>query len=205
MWTEWNVPSFGDLHARDTVYVGPALADDIWQCDGLVNMMSFWTFDDVFEETGVVQEPFHGGFGLIAAGGIKKPSYKAFALLHELGSERIANAAASVLVTRREDGTLALALWNLVDPDQKGMPRVFHLEFRGLSGNRRARIFRLDAEHGNTLATYAGMGKPRYPTQAQIAEMNGAGESPPEVVSLSHDALDLEIPADGLAIVELGT
>src|SRR5579864_6268314 len=27
MWTEWNVPSFGPLHARDTEYVGAALAD----------------------------------------------------------------------------------------------------------------------------------------------------------------------------------
>ena len=73
MWTEWNVPSFGPLNARDTVYVGPALADDIRQCDGSVEMMSYWTFDDVFEENGVVEGPFHGGFGLIAAEGIKKP------------------------------------------------------------------------------------------------------------------------------------
>jgi xylan 1,4-beta-xylosidase len=37
MWTEWNVPSFGPLQARDTEYVGAALADDIRQCDGLVD------------------------------------------------------------------------------------------------------------------------------------------------------------------------
>ncbi len=36
-WTEWNVPSYGDLHARDNWYVGPALAHDISQCDGAVN------------------------------------------------------------------------------------------------------------------------------------------------------------------------
>ena len=66
MWTEWNVPSFGMLHARDTEYVGAALADDIRQCDGLVNMMSFWTFSDVFEEDGPKHEPFDGGFGLMA-------------------------------------------------------------------------------------------------------------------------------------------
>jgi beta-xylosidase len=41
---------------RDTVYVGAALADDIRQCDRLVDMMSFWTFDDVFEEGRVVKE-----------------------------------------------------------------------------------------------------------------------------------------------------
>jgi xylan 1,4-beta-xylosidase len=32
MWTEWNVPSFGErYHARDTTYVGAALAEDIRQ------------------------------------------------------------------------------------------------------------------------------------------------------------------------------
>jgi len=85
MWTEWNVPSFGALHARDTEYVGAALADDIRQCDGLVDMMSFWTFSDVFEEGGPKQEPFDGGFGLMVMGGIKKPSYTGFAVLHRLG------------------------------------------------------------------------------------------------------------------------
>src|SRR5262249_3955776 len=34
-WTEWNVPSYADLNARDTIYVGPALAYDIVQCDSL--------------------------------------------------------------------------------------------------------------------------------------------------------------------------
>src|SRR5208283_5498943 len=68
-WTEWNVPSYGDLQARDTTYVAPAVAYDILQCDGLLDMMSYWTFDDVFEEGGVPRDPFHGGFGLIAVGG----------------------------------------------------------------------------------------------------------------------------------------
>jgi len=132
MWTEWNVPSFGPLKARDTIYVGAALADDVRQCDGLVDMLSYWTFDDVFEETGPAKEPFYGGFGLIAAGGIKKPSYYGYAMLHKLGSERLANAAKNVIVTRRSDGSLVVALWNLVDPDQHGSTRTVSLEFRGV-------------------------------------------------------------------------
>src|SRR5438045_3004662 len=120
MWTEWNVPSFGEKNARDTIYVGAALADDIRQCDGLVDMMSFWTFSDVFEENGPISQPFEGHFGLIAEGGIKKPSYNGFALLHKLGSQRIANPATNVLVTKREDGSTVIAVWNLVDPDTKG-------------------------------------------------------------------------------------
>jgi len=204
MWTEWNVPSFGPLQARDSVYVGPALASDIRQCDGLLNMMSFWTFDDVFEEDGVVKEPFYGGFGLIAAGGIKKPSFNAFALLHRLGDLRIANPSENVLVTQRKDGALVLAAWNLVDPDQKGELRTIRFQFRGLAPSSRALISRLDDQHGNTQGAYVAMGKPRYPTVNQIQELNRAAALPPPTpTSIEHDSLRLEIPADGLAIVEI--
>jgi xylan 1,4-beta-xylosidase len=55
-WTEWNVP--GMKEARDTTYVGPALANTVRECDGLVDMLSFWTFSDVFEEGGPIQRPF---------------------------------------------------------------------------------------------------------------------------------------------------
>jgi xylan 1,4-beta-xylosidase len=50
-------------------------------------------------------------------------SYNAFALLHELGDERIASPSHDVLVTRRKDGALVVAAWNLVDPDKKA-PRL---------------------------------------------------------------------------------
>jgi xylan 1,4-beta-xylosidase len=204
MWTEWNVPSFGPLNARDTIYVGPALASDIRQCDGLVNMMSFWTFDDVFEEDGVVKEPFHGGFGLMAAGGIQKPSYGAFALLHKLGYERIANPSEHVLVTRREDGTLVLAAWNLVDPDQKGEPQSIQLKFVGLKPASHALITQLDDQHGNVWTAYVAMGKPRYPTVTQIRQLNHAAAlPPPSVAFIRHDSLDLSIPANGLVVLEI--
>lgn len=204
MWTEWNVPSFGELHARDTIYVGPALANDIRQCDGLVTMMSWWTFDDTFEEDGPSRSPFVGAFGLIAAPGIKKPSYNAYALLHQLGAERLASPASDVLVTRRKDGTLVIAVWNLVDPDQQGSAKTVDLELQGSTANV-ARVSRLDAQHGNTLAAYEAMGKPRYPTQAQIRELNKAAElPPPERLPAKNGRLTLDLPVNGLAIVELG-
>jgi len=204
LWTEWNVPSFGDLKARDTVYVGAALADDIRQCDGLVEMMSFWTFDDVFEEGGVVKEPFYGGFGVIAAGGIKKPSYAGFALLHQLGHERLANVAPNVLVTRRRDGALAVAAWNLADPDQTGAPQIIRFEFRGVKPDAPVRLTRVDAQHGNTLAAYETMGRPRYPTTAQIRQLNAsAGLPAPQTLLLKDGKINLELPPNGLALVEV--
>jgi xylan 1,4-beta-xylosidase len=205
-WTEWNVPSYGELDARDNWYVGPALARDISQCDGSVNEMSWWTFDDVFEEGGVASEPFDGGFGLIALGRIRKPSFYDFAILHELGDERIANAADSLLVTRRRDGTLVVAAWNLVDMDQlaHGTPIAMRLAFKGVSPGARVSIQRVDETHGNPLTTYRAMGSPRYPTQAQVEALNKASTLPsPEERKLDKGVLELTLPVNGLAVIEI--
>ena len=205
MWTEWNVPSFDTLNARDTTYVGAALADDIRQCDGLVTMMSFWTFSDVFEEGGPKREPFDGGFGLMAMGGIKKPSYSAFGLLHRLGNERIAQDASNVLVTRRPDGSLVIAAWNLVDPDRKGEIRNIELKVNGVPSDSPVRVYRADSNHGNTLAAYKDMGSPRYPTQAQVRELNRKAEeaSTQDDLRLSNGAIKLKLPVNGLVILEI--
>jgi len=203
-WTEWNVPSFGPLHARDTIYVGPALANTIRECDGLVDMMSFWTFSDVFEENGPLRQPFDGMFGLIALGGIKKPSYNAYALLHELGTERLPNPSPDLLVTRRTDGTLVVAAWNLVDPDKEGSPLDLRIAFRGVSPEAKVLVNRLDSGHGNTLAAYRAMGSPIYPTQAQIEELNRAAKlPPPETLHLRGGNLDLLLPVNALYILEI--
>jgi xylan 1,4-beta-xylosidase len=204
MWTEWNVPSFGPLKARDTIYVGPALAHDIEQCDGLVDMMSYWTFSDVFEEHGVKPSPFDGGFGLISMGGIRKPSYADFALLHRLGDQRIPQNSTDVLVTKRSDGTLAVATWNLVDLDKTGSSKTVELDFRGVKPDSKVRISRVDETHGNSLAAFKAMGSPRYPTPEQVRTLNrAAGVPPAQDVRLSHGALSLELPVNGLALVEI--
>lgn len=206
MWTEWNVASFGMLHARDTTYVGAAMADDIRQCDGLVDMMSFWTFSDVFEENGPKREPFDGSFGLVALGGIKKPSYAAFALLHKLGAERIVGGAdpGNILVTRERDGSLAIAAWNLVDPDKTGSTRQIEFEIHGVPPNSRVRLSRADSEHGNTLAAYQKMGSPQYPTQAQVADLNRvAEETGIGSTRLSNGLIDLQLPVNGVLLLEV--
>ena len=54
---------------------------------GLADGYSFWTFSDIFNENYFPSVPFHGGFGILNLHGIAKPSYRAFQLLHRLGTE----------------------------------------------------------------------------------------------------------------------
>jgi xylan 1,4-beta-xylosidase len=205
MWTEWNVPSFGHFNARDTAYVGAALADVIAQCDGLVGEMSFWTFSDVFEENGPGREPFDGSFGLMGLGGIRKPSYTAFALLHKLGEQRIPATEPGTLVTRRPDGSIAIALWNLVDPGTPGGERTRTLDFRGLRTGTTVRVTRIDDQHASSLAAYEAMGAPRYPSAAQVAALNRAAALPPatQVRLPAGNSLQLTLPANGLVLLEV--
>ena len=130
IWSEYNAAYDNEVGVTDSIYMGPWLATTISQCDGLTEMMSLWTFSDVFEEQGVVKMPFYGGFGLIAAGNLPKPSFYAMQLLHRLGEERIENSDPNVLVTKASDGSLAIAVWNLVNPGSAGAPKSVKLQFR---------------------------------------------------------------------------
>jgi xylan 1,4-beta-xylosidase len=202
IWSEYNASYKNEIDVTDGLFMGPWLANTIRQCDGLTDMLSYWTFSDVFEEQGVVKKPIYGGYGLIAEHNLPKPAFNAFKLLHKLGDVRIALDSDSALLTRRQDGTLVMAVWNLFLPEQKGEPKSFTIS---VDGTKRAPVLvsRLDASHGSLLAAYAQMGSPVYPAQQQIAELRRAAELPaPEKMKFAGGKLDITIPPQGLVLLE---
>ena len=189
-------------------FMGPLLADTISRCDGLAEMMSYWTFSDVFEEQGVIRGPFLGGYGLIGVDGIRKPAFAAFAALHRLGEERLPVEAENVLATRRSDGRLIVAVWN--GPDKEAVSEVppppldVILTLRGIDPEASGSIVRVDAGHGDALGLFREMDSPTYPNASQIEALRQAGEpGPPASVKLTGSRLDLQIPRNGLAVIEI--
>ncbi len=204
VWSEFNASYMNEPSVTDDAYMGPWLADTIRQCDGLTTMMSYWTLSDVFEEQGVVKQPFYGGYGLIAEDGIPKPAFAAFAILHKLGDERIDLDSSSALATRKRDGTRVVALWNYAPPGEPGALRVVTLKFKGGAPAKHASIWRVDDEHGDVHLAYEKMGSPRYPTPAQIAILRKAAQIPaPEIRDLHNGELMVSLPPHGLAVIEV--
>ena len=200
-WTEWNVPGMNEL--RDTSFVGPALANTIRECDGKVDQMSFWVFSDVFEEGGPIPKPFEGHFGLRARGGINKPSFYDFALLHQLGERRLANTNEDVLVTEKA-GKLVVAVWNLADPEQGGPAKDVELSFTNVRSDAAVAISRVDSSHSNTLAEYKALGSPLYPTEEQVRRMNAATAlAAPEKRQLQGGKLNLHLEPNSLLLLEI--
>jgi xylan 1,4-beta-xylosidase len=203
--SEFNATYNTDTAITDSSFMGPWLADTIRQCDGLTDMMSYWSFSDVFEEQGVVKTPFYGGYGLMAEDNIAKPALNAFAMLHKLGDMRLKSESESSLVTRRKDGSLVVAVWNYEAPTTgplKNAPKKFTLKLAHAGSH--ASITRLDSAHGDVNPAFAAMGKPAYPTQKQITELQKAAILPAAVKQIiANGELNVTVPAQGLVLVEI--
>ena len=204
IWSEFNASYKNEEDVTDAAFMGPWLADTIRQCDGMAQMMSYWTFSDVFEEQGVIKKPFYGGFGLLAEGGVPKSAFNAFALLHRLGEQRLDVRSDSALVTKRSDGSLAIAVWNLFLPEGKGTAKKVKLRFSNVHGATRARVWMIDANRGSPLPAYDAMGAPAFPTAKQFEALRKAGQLPlPNIETLTDGALTLTLQPQALALVEL--
>ena len=212
--SEFNA-SYANLpNVTDTVYMGPWIANTIRECAGKVDLMSYWAFSDVFEEQGVVRNPFYGGFGLIAAGRIPKPAYNAFAMLHRLGDEQLKVASDSAIVTRRADGAVVMALWNYAPPvgngaeykvgEPNGADRSVSIDVAALQATAHATVWRLDSTHGNVVAAFDHMGRPDFPSREQLAQLREAGKlDAPESLVVRNGRLDVRIPPQGLVVIEV--
>jgi len=205
IWSEFNASYMNEPAVTDTAFIGPWMADTIRQCDGLTEMMSYWTFSDVFEEQGVVKTPFYGGFGLLAERSIPKAAFNDFVLLHQLGDVRLEANSDSALVTRRSNGEVAIAVWNLFLPEETGSPKTVTLHFKGFGSTHSARIAMVDNEHGSPLPAWNKMARPASPTLAQIETLRRAAALPsPREQNLTNDSLTLTLQPHALALIEMG-
>ncbi|MBB2205009.1 GH39 family glycosyl hydrolase [Gluconacetobacter takamatsuzukensis] len=193
-----------DIHngSADRPWIAPWIAQTVHDCDGLAPIMSYWTFSDDFEEQGVMANEIPGAYGLLTTHGIPKPAFNAFALLHRLGDRRLpaGSGGDDILATRREDGAIAVALWNR-DPQRA---RAQHLAFRGVKSVDGATMIVIDRTHGTPAAVFESMGRPVSPTSQQAGALMAAARLPaPQPVADCARAsrCDVTLPPESLALL----
>jgi len=200
IWSEYNATYMTQQEVTDSAFMGPWLANNIRECDGLATLMSYWSFSDVFEEQGVVKTPFYGGYGLIAERGIPKAAFHAFELLHELGDRRLPVRSENVLATEGK-GQLVVALWNYAEPGETVPPKTFQLTITGadISGFRMRMV---DPQHGSGLQAWREAGSPISPTVEQAAQIQARAALPPAEKHSSQEPITVTVPPQGLAVLE---
>jgi xylan 1,4-beta-xylosidase len=204
--------------SQDPAFIGQMVRD----CSGLAETMSYWTFSNVFEETGPVHSFRNDAYGLIGWGGVPRPSFHAFELLHRLGETRLEAGQGPVLATRRADGSAALLAWRPAPAPPRGgaggnpmvLPtgqaaqaaeaRPLRLRLDG-AGVTRATVTIVDPAKDPALAAYVALGRPAYPTARQIAELRAAAEQKDvRQVEVRDGRVELALTPSSLALVEIG-
>ncbi|MGA8030578.1 MAG: glycosyl hydrolase family 39, partial [Bryobacteraceae bacterium] len=200
IWSEYNATYMTQQEVTDSAFMGPWLANNIRECDGLTEMMSYWTFSDVFEEQGVIKTPFYGGYGLIAERGIPKPAFRAFQLLHQLGTKRLPVNSEDALATVGDDGKVVVVLWNYAEPGQQTPAKTFRLDVKGTEAKHYRMQF-VDPEHGSSWKAWKEMGSPAWPSLDQIRTLIQASELAP--AAERPIAEPITVAAQGLAVAVL--
>jgi xylan 1,4-beta-xylosidase len=222
-WTEWGVsPRHGDA-INDSAWAAPLVARGMRSAAGRLDALAYWVASDHFIELGEAPTLFHGGFGLLTIGNLRKPRFWAIAMLERLHGTEVASRSsgdgAGSLVeawpTRDEDGGVAIAVWNGTLDHHRGtgdpaLDRTVSLAVRGLDvAAYKVRHYRVDASHSDIRTTWLSMGAPDWPDAAGWDRLRAADRldplEPSRTVRPDGGRLELafELPMPAMSLIEL--
>lgn len=182
-YTEWNVGHY------DTSYAAAGVAATFAYNEGLVEGYSYWCVSDIFEEMGLHGLPFNNEFGLMNVYGIRKPVYRLFEALNKAGSRRmtIENEGCSrtaEILALRDEKEVTLFVYNHDIEARDVKTEELEIQLHGNIASIRKAI--IDSTHTNPLACWEKQGKPTYPNDEQLREMEKASE-------LVYEEMDLDV------------
>jgi hypothetical protein len=187
-WTEWGITPRHFNPISDTVFGAPFVARGMKAASGRSESLAYWVVSDHFEELGTPEALFHGGFGLLTVGNLRKPQFWALHLLERLGDEVAActlegdgaDSLVQAWASRDRDGRVAVAIWNGTLDQARGLgdpllERSVTLVVDGLGVQPYVlRHLRVDDAHSNIVATWGRMGGGAWPDTSGWERLHAA-------------------------------
>ena len=204
--TEYNSSYSARSPIHDTALNAAFLGRLLSEGSEYADSFSYWTFSDVFEENDIPRAVFHGGFGLMALHGIRKPAYHLFAFFRRLGDELL-HRDERMIVTRRKDGTIALIAWNPVLERGTNERTQLALDLPAPGADVVVHRQRVNEEAGNAWACWRTLGRPRYPSKDQVEMLRRAAVPSLETRRLDANegrvTLDLSLTKNEVSLLEI--
>jgi xylan 1,4-beta-xylosidase len=207
-YTEWCTSSNPRDPMHDDPYAAAFIVKTVLEANGLVQGYSYWTFSDIFEENYFPSVPFHGGFGLLNIYGIAKPAYRAYQLLHDLGTEvrTVEGHHETVdawLVSDQRSTTIVLT--NFALPRHPITTESVSFTLKGERVFSHASVRRIDLEHANAKRRWEQMGKPEYLSAGMVSELDEASTLQPEAQPMVYESgqyqVEVTLPAQSVAAI----
>ena len=113
---------------HDSYHSAAYILDKLKNCGDAAQSMSYWTFTDIFEESGPRWEAFHGGFGLMNYQDIKKSAYYAYQFLNRLGPTELKSSDPSSWICTDKTGGVQALVWDFTNtfPGKNMINQVFY-------------------------------------------------------------------------------
>jgi xylan 1,4-beta-xylosidase len=192
--TEWSTSYTPRDPVHDSYFSAPWILSKISEAKSALQGMSYWTYTDIFYESGPPPSPFHGGFGLMNVDGIRKPAWFAYKYLQALRGAEIPVADRQVLAAT-DRGSVAALAWDWTQPKQDVSDRPFYTRVHASVPSRPARftlkhllpgsyaltIRRTGFRHNDPQTAYLEMGSPSKLTVKQLAALKRLTRDVPEV------------------------
>lgn len=189
--TEWNSSPSPRDHSHDYLPAAAYVVKANIESSGLVDSLSYWTFTDVFEESGAGDSIFHGGFGMINFQGVVKPTFHAYRFLNLLGDEELTRGNGWIATRHSHSGKLSLLAYNYpeevsstvpmaANPEAaeaiqaKGSPMGFSVELYDLQSGARFIVETVDDKHGFAIPMWRAMGRPEPPAREEAERLREA-------------------------------
>ena len=207
-YTEWSSSSNPRDPMHDEPYAASFITKTIMETSGLAQGYSYWTFSDIFEENYFPSVPFHGGFGLLNLHGIAKPAYRAYELLHALGTDMLpvegSHPTVDAWVVRRNSSATVL-LTNFALPRHEIAEETAQITLGNMRAPKGVVIRRIDADHANAKRLWQEMGSPEYLSSALVEHLDIASRCEPEPHAIETEdgavRLDVVLPPLSVAAV----
>jgi len=203
---------YGGDAFHDAPYASAFAVFNAQDLQGIPDLLSWWTFTDVFEEGGFISRPFHGGFGLQNIHGIAKPSFRAFELLHRSGNEKIYMksydySTVGSFVTRM-DSEIQIVAFNYNYPNGTIRTESACIILHGISTSefKEAFLERIDDTHANAPNEWKIMGSPEYLDEYQVEHLKKVSRMVkekivPVVISSNSLSFTVTIPPQGVIAI----
>lgn len=202
--TEFNTSYTPQSPVHDTNYNAAYIAYLLSRLGDDNESYSYWTFGDVFEESGVPFTLFHGGFGLVAKSCIPKPTFWSFAFYKALQGDCVIRSENAVFT--KCDKVYNGVLWNMqLDENRQSIELSINLPSD--ASEYYVIIKKVDKACCNPLKVWHDMGEPQSPSYAQIDILRQSAY--PQIVSerVKSDAqsitLDIILPPDAVYGIEI--
>ena len=226
--TEYNAGCCMQYFQHDNSGAAAFAFRSVGEAAGITDVLSWWSFTDVFEEGDQIDEADHSSlpefsdvYGLMTYHGVPKPGWRAFALLHShAGTLRLpttvsqptfsgANTSlisAFATVHEASDGqqqpSVFLSFWENGGPVSYRDNRTVTVAVKGGTTPSQATEYRIDEEHANPLAAWQAMGRPNGPSVAQLKVLVAASEVTPVPLAVSNGAVAITMgPNSAVAVV----